>query len=103
MINGQITSAGPFYTATTPEGVFDVRAANPKEAAERLVDSHWREVCKIVFRAQNFHCAYCLRIRPLTGHHKIFRSQGRRDSVTNTEGLCSDCHGAKYGPHGRVS
>ncbi|SRR6266702_6601287 len=102
IIDGSIVHNGAFWTATCKEGVFDVRASS-RDAAERLVDLHWREVCKIVFRMQNWHCAYCLRIRPLTGHHKIFRSQGRIDSVTNAEGLCSDCHGNKYGPHGRRS
>ncbi len=98
-----VSSGIGFWRADGAMGQFDVRASNSKQAAERIVDWNWREICKSVFRAQQYHCAYCLRIRPLTGHHKIFRSAGRRDSVMNTEGLCSDCHGGKYGPHGRVS
>ncbi len=103
IINGLITGNGQFYTATTPEGDFDVRATTAKQAAERLVDLHWREVCKQRARQQNFLCFECQRMKPLEGHHRIFRSAGRSDAIGNIDMWCSDCHGGKYGPHGRVS
>ncbi len=84
-------------------GEFEVEAADEKEAASKIVDQNWRLVCRERSRQQGHRCLECRQFGALHGHHRIFRSQGRRDVVENTDMWCAGCHGAKFGPHGRKS
>jgi hypothetical protein len=47
-----------------------------------------QEVC----RADGWRCKICRRIRPLTVHHVVPRSRGRRDVLSNAMALCLPCH-----------
>lgn len=80
------------YCGVGMRGEFWVHANDDKEAAERLVASHWREVCKIVSRRQGFRCLHCARLVGLSHHHIKFRSHGRSDDPSNVEALCESCH-----------
>ncbi len=103
ILQGSIIRNGCFWTATCPEGVFDVRAVDEKDAAQKLVDLHWREVCKIVFRRAGYRCEDCAAIKPLSVHHIVFRSHGRRDTPSNLTALCCGCHERRHGAHVRAS
>lgn len=92
-----------FYLASGMIGQFRVYDTDARRAAKAIVDWNWREVCRKRSHQQGYRCLYCKGLKPLQGHHKIKRSQGRRDVVGNVDMLCSACHGAKFGPHGRKS
>ena len=61
-----------------------------------MVEWFYREECRKVFAAQDWHCARCGERRPLQGHHIEYRSKGRVDRG-NLEGVCAACHGREHG------
>lgn len=74
-----------------------------KSACEVLRRDNLRRVSQAVFESQGWRCAGCGSVKPLQGHHKIFRSRWRRqdgplDVASNLVGLCAACHEK---PHGR--
>lgn len=69
-----------------------------KDMAQAFVDWNWTRVCRDVFEAQGWRCAQCGKMKPLQGHHRKRRSQGRRDTPENIEGRCQECHEAKHRP-----
>lgn len=75
-------------TMRSPKGI--------EAALGLLVEELYKVECQKVFTAQEWKCAGCGQFRPLQGHHKRHRSQGRVDKG-NLEGLCAACHGKEHG------
>lgn len=68
-----------------------------KAACEDLRTINLRRVNNLVMEKQEWKCAECGLLKPLQGHHVIFRSRWRRsmgplDCVDNIRGLCAGCH-----------
>ncbi len=78
-------------------GEFWVHASDDKTAAANIVALHYRYISATVMKSQNFRCADCKGIRPLSCHHKILRSHGRIDSAANLIALCTPCHEKRHG------
>jgi 5-methylcytosine-specific restriction endonuclease McrA len=68
-----------------------------KDMAQAFVDWNYERNKRIVFEQQGWRCARCGKMKPLQGHHKVFRSKDRDDRVENLAGLCSGCHGSRHG------
>lgn len=73
-----------------------------KEACQELRDQNWHRVSRIVFDRQEWKCAECKQVKPLQGHHVVFKSRWRRamgplDHESNIIALCQDCHGDIHG------
>jgi HNH endonuclease len=66
-------------------------------ALQALVGIIYKRRSAQVMREQGYRCAKCKAIKPLTIHHKKFRSHGRDDSVENLLALCRPCHGGEHG------
>jgi|ERR1700722_7085122 len=74
-----------------------------KEACKSLRDINWKRICFLKFESQEWKCAECSGVKPLQGHHVIYKSRWRRqdgplDVDYNIRGLCSDCHGNIHRP-----
>ena len=62
----------------------------------RLDAESYRRLRQQVLARDGWRCQRCGEIKPLTCHHKNYRSHGRRDDVEGMEALCSDCHTAAH-------
>lgn len=67
--------------------------ANPIASVNVLITKVYQRHCEMVAVLQRRRCARCGELRPLQGHHIIFRSHGRNDRLPGIEMLCPDCHG----------
>ncbi len=85
------------YCGIGEDGEFWVHANDDKEAAQRLIDLHWRRVCTVVMRRQDFKCLYCARLVALSVHHLKKRSHGRSDRPSGLVALCDPCHRREHG------
>ncbi len=85
------------YCGKGEDGEFWVHARDDKDAAHRIVDLHWKDICKLVARRQDFRCLYCNGLKPLSYHHRKFRSHGRSDRPENIVGACRVCHDREHG------
>lgn len=86
-----------FYKGIGEDGEFWVHARDQKDAAYRLVEMHWKEVCRIVMRRQSYKCLLCAGLLPLSTHHVKLRSHGRRDRPSDLQSLCNSCHQREHG------
>lgn len=86
------------YRLDIAEGVaFFAMVKDEKEACAMLRADNWRRVVYMVSKAQEWRCKSCRQVKPLQGHHVLFRSRWRRidgplDVESNTHALCADCH-----------
>lgn len=51
----------------------------------------------IVCMRAGWKCEECGRVTEVTAHHKVLRSKGRDDTVTNLECRCRPCHDRSHG------
>lgn len=84
-------------------GEFSVEYRDEKRAADRLRQLNWTRVCCIAFELANYKCIGCGQIKPLQGHHKLYRSRWKRsdgplDVVSNIASLCNACHQSIHEP-----
>lgn len=92
------------YSMTVSPGVaYYSRKQDEKEACKELREQNWRRVCQEVFKLQGWKCGQCEKVKPLQGHHYIFRSRWSRsdgplDHPKNVIGMCAECHAAEHGP-----
>lgn len=84
------------YCGLGEDGEFWVHARDDKDAATRLIDNHWRQVCKVVSKRQGHRCLYCNGLKPLSFHHLKLRSHGRSDRPSNIVGACQACHDREH-------
>lgn len=75
-----------------------VVARDEKTACVGLVAAVYKIHSEVVRKLQGYMCAHCGQRQPLSVHHRIFRSAGRRDDVENLIALCVDCHAREHGP-----
>ena len=68
-----------------------------KDVFASLVSAVYAFRCQVVLERQRWMCATCGRRTGLSVHHKVHRSKGRSDALSNLEGLCIDCHNAAHG------
>ncbi len=92
----QLTPGAFHFRATGLLGQVDVQAKSEKLAAQTIVDWNWGLASSKVRRRQGHRCLKCKGLKPLSVHHVIFRSQGRRDVVDNLIALCAHCHEAEH-------
>lgn len=74
------------------ERVTAIGGKDEADALEKLVDAVYKIHCEIVRRRQQFRCSGCSKLVGLSVHHRIFRSHGRDDRLSNLTALCNDCH-----------
>ncbi len=86
-----------FYKGIGEDGEFWVHARDSKDAAFRICELHWQDVCKVVMRRQGYKCLLCAKLAPLSVHHVKLRSHGRRDRPSDLQALCSSCHSREHG------
>lgn len=81
-----------------PEKVCAVGGKTESEGLESLVRKVYLIHSEIVRKRQQYRCADCSKFpTPLQVHHKIFRSHGRDDRVSNLKALCPSCHERAHG------
>ena len=85
-----------FQAQDRGEHVASAGAKTEKEALRRLVEKVYKIHCEIVMRRQQFRCAVCGLIKPLSVHHRVFRSHGRDDRTSNLLALCNEDHEAQH-------
>jgi len=73
------------------------RSRSSGDALNKLVDNHYKMVCKEVALKQKHKCWECGKFGPMQFHHVQHRSKGRIDSLDNIVGLCPMCHGRQHG------
>lgn len=74
------------------ERVTAIGGKDEADALDKLVAEVYKIHCEIVRRRQGFRCSGCSKLKALSCHHKIFRSHGRDDRLSNLTALCNDCH-----------
>jgi 5-methylcytosine-specific restriction endonuclease McrA len=72
-----------------------------KSRRVRVSRADLREIFFEICRRQEWRCALCHELKPLTCDHKIKRSQGGGDEATNLRGLCWKCHDAEDNQGGK--
>jgi len=75
-----------------------------RAACDMLRKMNWARVERNVFETQGWKCKRCGQVKPLQGHHVLFKSRWRRsdgplDIESNIEGLDQACHGQEHGIH----
>lgn len=101
LVAAQDTATGAYTLALTDGQVLISYMRDERMACRDLREKNWRIVCNGVFERQQWKCAKCGERRPLSGHHKLFRSRWKRsdgplDVESNTDGLCQQCHGKEH-------
>ena len=87
------------YQALSPRGDVWAESEGHKQSQvlSNLVSRNYARVSVMVKDWQTNLCARCGEKKPLSVHHKVFRSHGRKDTAENLEALCSNCHNAAHG------
>ena len=85
----------------TPDVALFSFLADEKDACNDLRTINLRRVSNIVFEKQEWKCAECQQVKPLSAHHVIFRSRwrpsmGPLDVESNLRGLCAEHHGDEH-------
>ena len=71
----------------------------PTWEAEHIRNLSHRQSWELeVLERAGWRCERCGAPRNLQCHHKIYRSQGGRDDVSNGEVLCERCHSQEHHP-----
>lgn len=63
-----------------------------EEALEALIRLMYKTRSGIVLERASYRCERCGGLEPLEVHHKVFRSHGRSDALSNLQALCNTCH-----------
>jgi hypothetical protein len=90
----------PKYTFVAWDGTVEIARAggkSEKDALRALVQDVYRIHSRIVIKEQKYLCGRCGKRKSLSVHHKVHRSKGRSDALTNLIALCSDCHREEHG------
>jgi hypothetical protein len=66
-------------------------------ALEDLLEKVLAEHRLITMDNANWACANCGHVTGMAAHHKVLRSRGRDDRVTNLVSLCERCHTQEHG------
>jgi len=78
--------------------VFVTTAKSQSEALKQLHVAIYRHHCQTVFERQLGKCSRCGQRLQLEPHHKVRRSKGRDDRLTNLEFLCHRDHERETNP-----
>ncbi len=86
------------YATASESGVEIARAEGCNQAAAlgRLVEVIYKRRSEQTMQEQGWRCADCNGIKPLTIHHKVFRSHGRDDRRENLIAICVSCHDSRH-------
>ncbi len=93
--------SGGYRLEVAPGVAFFSFKKDEKEACKELREQNWRRVVRLACEAAGWKCVRCRGIKPLQGHHKIYRSRWTRsdgplDVVSNVDALCDGCHGKEH-------
>ena len=69
---------------------------------EDLRDKVLAEHGRVAMERAGWKCQECGGVKPLSAHHKVFRSNGRDDTVQNLESVCRACHEREHGPKANI-
>lgn len=72
--------------------VLQVWSTTKERVIDLLVEKMYKERSRELFKRADYRCNHCGELKPLQAHHKIFRSHGRSDALSNLVALCADCH-----------
>ena len=79
---------GPFYNVSN--NMKCLPFAKPERV--NLTGAPYKVLVTRVYESQNWTCAVCHKVRPLTPHHMLRKSSGGEDIFSNIIGLCVYCH-----------
>jgi ribosomal protein S14 len=85
------------YAAYDGDNLIASAEGTAKEAAQSLVNQVYHLRSQEVFTRAKWKCEKCGRRRALQVHHRVFRSHGRKDVVSNLVALCQSCHESFHG------
>jgi hypothetical protein len=71
------------------------------KALEDLRDKVLSEHGRVAMARAGWKCEECGEVRPLSAHHRVFRSHDRNDRVENLKPTCRPDHEREHGPKGK--